>query len=362
MYHLCLVIFVYFLSSSIWATSSLNCDSAIKKGSTKDRQDKKPNGAIPETEPTSTIVMADSHGFLPVWEVHQKILKNLPKGVNAILIRPPNISQAFDKKIQEMIDSHRLKFLEIPLADSWARDFLPETVRVGDELKLVDFKYSREVSEAASIAFAKEINLEIQQVPLNIQGGNILVDDKLTLYTTDRVLSENEQIPNVKTEDLQGEIKRILKEALGVKEVVIFPKLPGESTGHIDMYAKYVGKNIFVVGDSEISERKSVLDSVVGQLKARGYTVKRIRNARIGVSEEEGRVYSYINSLIANGTIYVPSFYDPNYSFTESAKSYDDEAKKVYEDLGFKVVMVPSYMLIELGGSIHCLTKQIPLT
>jgi len=55
--------------------------------------------------------------------------------------------------------------------------------------------------------------------------------------------------------------------------------------------------------------------------------------------------------LLVNGTVFMPSFSEPT----------DVEAARIYQDLGFKVVNLPSKTLSNRGqGSIHCVTMTYP--
>ena len=62
--------------------------------------------------------------------------------------------------------------------------------------------------------------------------------------------------------------------------------------------------------------------------------------------------YTYTNSLIVNNVVVIPSYLD----------GVDDVARRAYQlarpDL--KVVSVNTDLPISSGGSVHCLTRQIP--
>ena len=61
---------------------------------------------------------------------------------------------------------------------------------------------------------------------------------------------------------------------------------------------------------------------------------------------------SYTNSLLVNGTAFVPQYAtDP---------VHGPRVEAIYQDLGFKVVWVPSDSLIRDGGAVHCVTMQVP--
>ena len=60
---------------------------------------------------------------------------------------------------------------------------------------------------------------------------------------------------------------------------------------------------------------------------------------------------TYANSLLVNGTLFMPVYDKPT----------DEEAIKVYEGQGLKVVTVNTSTLSNKGlGSIHCITMGYP--
>jgi len=60
---------------------------------------------------------------------------------------------------------------------------------------------------------------------------------------------------------------------------------------------------------------------------------------------------TYANSLLINGTLFLPIFEQPN----------DKEAIRIYENLGLKVIPIETKKLSNQGsGSIHCITMTYP--
>ena len=61
---------------------------------------------------------------------------------------------------------------------------------------------------------------------------------------------------------------------------------------------------------------------------------------------------SYVNFLISNGAVILPSFDDPT----------DQVAANQLADLmpGFQIVCIPCREILLGGGNIHCITQQQP--
>ena len=63
-----------------------------------------------------------------------------------------------------------------------------------------------------------------------------------------------------------------------------------------------------------------------------------------------GAYETYVNSLLINGTLFLPVF----------ANSNDDKAIAIYQSLGLKVIPINSTQLSKMQGSIHCMTMNYP--
>ena len=64
---------------------------------------------------------------------------------------------------------------------------------------------------------------------------------------------------------------------------------------------------------------------------------------------------------IVHGTAFVPVLFDPaDPGWTAAFKRYDQQALDTYRRLGLRVVPIQSTALVGFGGSVHCLTRQLP--
>jgi agmatine/peptidylarginine deiminase len=79
----------------------------------------------------------------------------------------------------------------------------------------------------------------------------------------------------------------------------------------------------------------------------------------------KGRYLNYANSLLINGVALVPRFH-PESSYGETAPDarlypeYEDQVRKVYQNLGYTVKFIDADALIEDGGALHCATIVLP--
>jgi agmatine/peptidylarginine deiminase len=152
----------------------------------------------------------------------------------------------------------------------------------------------------------------------------------------------------------------------GCKRTRIFPRMPSEGTGHIDMWAKFLNNNTVLVNqlepataqtDSSFSDNlqaiHAYLEARVADLQAMGLTVVRIPMPL----PLAGMTRSYTNSLLLNGTALVPVYRNPAPD-QDLFGDYERRVKAAYEAAGFKFVPILSDSMIAQGGAVHCVTMQ----
>lgn len=404
---------------------------------------------VAETAPTQAIVLANADLFAGINELHYTFLRGLFSDraldeVKVIYLTPDDTSDVvtpvrakdgdrsmgrFSARFAAEIASGRLKRTRATIETNWPRDYFPMTVRdpaAPAEKKAVRFEYDvMPGTGPAAEAAARTLGFAVTKSELSLEGGNILIDEDGTLFVTTKILARN-------ASKTKTQVETELKRALGATEIEWLNPLPGETTGHVDIIAKIVGKKRAVVGASDgvcgadappaCSKRKAALDETAKAFERRGYRVTRVLNAE---SAGDVRALTYANALLVNGTAFLPMYFDPGvaddlvltmtgprvpakaivkacndsnpfpgtndlaadlvarerarcaiegvvkaakaageptdylqYSLTIAQR--DAEARKSYEALGLRVVQVPGAAMINFGGSVHCVTMQIP--
>ncbi len=307
-------------------------------------------GLVPETWPTQAVALSNADNFAPLLKVHQKIIEALPKDIRIIYSTQNVVSSKSAKSSQLLYYSQD---------SNWIRDFFPDAVTQSDGTnQWASFTYGTQ-KYPQSAYFGRHLIKELKNngllSPLKIEGGNLLVDESENLFTTQRVIQANPQLTQAQ---IEAELIRMLK----VKTVTILPALPFESTGHVDIFMKYMGKNTMLIADSKNPEQSLMLKQVSEQMQKKGYKVVRLMTGNLDATKTS-LVLTYINSLVVNNRVLIPSYADKTYyskaaDFKKITDS-DEQAKKIYESLGYTVVQIPSREMIDYGGSIHCLTKEI---
>lgn len=319
-------------------------------------------GPRSDSAPIGALVLVNSDGFGPVTEAHRQILLNLPPDVKAIVHVPArleDLAREYTRPFADDFRSGRFVLVRSESQGNWARDFMPEAiVEAGGAVSLRQFGYyARPAAEGAARDLARALGLPIQKSDVFLEFGNLIFDGRGTAFATEYMLRFNERASGGRLD--AGEIERQITRHLGLERIVWLPRQPFELTGHIDMFAKLVGERTMLVADSHVPERHRMLDDAARRFTALGYRVIRLMHAEVpGVPEE---IYSYTNSTIVNRTAFVPAYFDAEEpARTPEFAALDQRAVEVYRGLGFRVVPVPAAGLVAFGGSVHCLSRQLP--
>lgn len=161
---------------------------------------------------------------------------------------------------------------------------------------------------ALRIVPAPEVNYEFE-------GGNFMADTKGNCFLIDKAIPD-----------------AYFTYHFGCKTVTKLPCIKGIC--HLDESAK-------LLSDTDVV---TDLDEYVPVFAGLGYTVHKL-------PRPAGTYETYVNSLLVNGTAFVPVF----------AEATDAQALAVYQSLGFKTVPLESRELSNHGqGSVHCITQTYP--
>lgn len=255
--------------------------------------------------------------------------------------------------------------------DTWARDHGPLTVESADGFKLLDFKFNgwgnkfpyELDDQITSRLFAQKAFPQASLEPQDwvLEGGSIETDGNGTLLTTSSCLLNENRNPGLG----KGEIEARLKAAFGVRKInwLDHGYLAGDDTdSHIDTLARLCPDNtiVYTACDDEDDEHYESLKRMEEQLKtftnANGEPYKLLplpwAGAVLGRDSGARLPSTYANFLIINEAVLVPIYDLP----------MDEEALEVISQAfpGYEIMGIPCLSLIEQGGSLHCITMQIP--
>lgn len=255
--------------------------------------------------------------------------------------------------------------------DSWARDHGPLAVETEEGFKLLDFqfngwgdKFPHELDNQVSQKLFSQNAFPYAAIETQdwvLEGGSIEVDGQGTLMTTTSCLLNKNRNPGLSKADIEARLSC----AFGIKKInwLDYGYLAGDDTdGHIDTLARLCPNNtiIYTACDDEQDEHYDELKKMEAQLKlftnANGDPYRLLPLPWAGEvlgDESDVRLPStYTNFLIVNEAVLVPIY---NLPMDEDALEVISQAFPGYEIFG-----IPCSSLIEQGGSLHCITMQLP--
>jgi len=273
------------------------------------------------------------------------------------------------------VDCSRVRFHHIPTDRGWCRDMLPaftvddaasglRAVRFGftgwakypDHL--LDAKAGGAVAEALGIGCVDAMEAGRRVV---LEGGAVDCNGQGVLLTTEECLLD----PAVQVRNpgfTAGQYERVFEKYLGIKRVIWLGKgIAGDDThGHVDDVCRFVGE------DTVVLCRES--DPADANYRVLEENFERLKGARlpsggalqvIGLPMPAPLFFdgarlpaSYANFYIANNTVLVPTFNDPN----------DRAALGILGEC-FPDRIVTGVHAVDLVwglGTLHCLTHEQP--
>ena len=317
-------------------------------------------GAYPEFEKCGALVL----GFSELVQHHPKTLVDI---VTALDDRIPIVGVVADESQYNQVLARlkeakapiqNLDLVQVPAVGMWIRDYGPVFVRRQDGSFIVlDAEYIRVDHRADDWIpryLAGYFKLPVIDIPLRLNGGNLLSNGEGWVFTTSQVISSN-----AKRGFDQMEVAQILSRYYGATDWMVFKPLSGEPTGHLDMFMTLVAPNIAVVGEfdpADDPDNARQLDAVAAQLAQAQTRSGSMKVVRIPMpSHEDGKWRSYTNVILANGTLLVPIYPD-------ASSELDEQALKIYSELlpDRRIVPIDATTLIEKNGSLHCISINVP--
>lgn len=274
-------------------------------------------------EAVKYLIFSGYNGFSEARRVKSEILKNLPEGVQVIVYDSQGAPEAGKKDLSfysQFIELIRLTrvYLEAYGTGFWSRDTIPVPVYLDSgKVAGVDAKYYRYFEPDQE--FAKQTGISLIKHDYYHEGGNFLADTQGRCFIVNNPRSE--KIPDA-----------LFQSHYGCVSVHRFPHVQG--IGHIDERVKIINDQVAMTDTPSYTEL----------LQSLGYQV---------ILLPKGNEYyeTYVNSILINGTVFLPVF----------KQSQDQDAISAYSNLGFDVKPIFVDELPNSGhGSLHCITMTYP--
>lgn len=304
-----------------------------------------------------------------VTECYIRVAEAIVKVASIIVVCPDS---CLPKKYLSHLPQDKIKYIELPTNDTWARDFGPLTVVDGDGIaNCLHFRFNGWGLKFAS-NFDNRITHGLFQAGVLdgfyenrqgfvLEGGSIESDGKGTILTTTECLMS----PNRNSQMAQDEIERYILNAFGARRVLWLDHgfLAGDDTdSHIDTLARLAPDDTIVyVGAPDDSndihfEQLSLMENQLksfNSIDGKPYRLVKLPFPDPVYDESGDRLpATYANYLVISNTVLVPTYSQPDkdtHALAQISSAFPN----------FNVIGIDCSPLICQHGSLHCITMQI---
>lgn len=257
--------------------------------------------------------------------------------------------------------------------DTWMRDYGPLSYRYGEEKLVLDFgfngwglKYPADRDNLFcqtlydDTPFLDEYVFYCEERDYILEGGAVESNGAGVILTTECVVNEANRNPGRDDMEQLRELRGRLR-SNRVYALDIDPMEGDDTDGHIDTLARFVDEHTILYNYTEDRDdvhymRLQRLRAELEKLQEVEKTITTLVPLPIPspIYNKEGNQLpaTYANFLITNGAVIVPVYGDP----------MDEVALEIIAEHcpGRVVEGVDCRALIEQGGSLHCITMQVP--
>ncbi len=317
-------------------------------------------------------------GLLLTWDYHHlrdpvtaALAKAVQPSAKVWIIYYPGQAPMDTLQIRDFLRDHGVPDENVYLIPGWTetlwiRDYGPfagyDLGNVPPTRYFVDAGYSaynRPKDDSIPTQLANYWGIPVVDMPLQFEGGNILLDGTGRGFGSTRIFDQN---PNYS----QTQVKAMMEEYFGLQDFVFLQKLSNSGGGlwaHVDMYMKILDSETILlneypehVPDYFLIETFAMLLGGMTNFDGTPYRIVRIpappkADGTWAVTQND-EMRTYTNSVIINDVIVVPSYNLPD---------YDSVAVQIYKTNmpGYRIEMVDATVLTPLYGALHCITKEI---
>jgi agmatine/peptidylarginine deiminase len=255
-------------------------------------------------------------------------------------------NQVKNRLIADSVPLTNISFVHVPCERMWIRDHGPLAVWTDSGVVYMDFDdlASSGLDEDLPTNLANAWGLDSYQLPYILDGGNFMVNNFNTLFTTTRLYTNN---PGFSPTQIRNDLETFM----GITNVVTVSAQHNDYWGHIDMQIKLLDDSTFVVAsvDPGSGPNYDTLENnyqFLASLTAPNGKPYRIRRLLMADNWK-----TYANSLILNNTVLIPTYNHIR----------DSLAFMVYKEL------LPNHLLVGINcnsiigwdGALHCITMQL---
>ncbi len=282
------------------------------------------------------------------------------------------LAQPADAGIAREALGARIRVVETPLDDAWARDSGPTFVH-GPQgaVVAVDWVFngwgaqpwaSWDNDRLVGRFVAGQAGVPVRSSSLVNEGGGFHVDGEGTVLLTETVQLDPGRNPGATRHSVEAE----LHACLGTTTAIWLPRgLTRDydefgTRGHVDIVAAFAGAGTVLVhrqddpAHPDYAVSREIRAALADAVDAKGRRLRIVDVPAPTIVQVGGAFvdFSYINHYVANNVVVLCAFDDPN----------DQVAAEILAQAypGRTVELVDARDIFAFGGGIHCITQQQP--
>ncbi|MFK7793575.1 MAG: agmatine/peptidylarginine deiminase [Devosiaceae bacterium] len=313
--------------------------------------------------PVSRVVHPEADFLTYLQETIAQIANTIVQFEPVVMLMAPEYERAARRMLSETVE-----IWSIATEDLWARDSGPLFVVDGQgglAIRQMNFNgwggkqvHAEDGQIAARVA--QRMELDLLDNGLVGEPGGVEADSEATL-----IAHESSWINPNRNSQSKAEITALLKDAYGALELIWAPGIAGEDITdyHIDSLARFTGPGDVIIQlpaaydaeDPWIAAAYETFDILASSTDAAGRRLNLtvvVEPENVRVSSEDF-VASYVNYYVCNGAVIAAQFGD---------EQADDEARQALQSAypNREIIMLNVDALGEVGGGIHCATREQP--
>ncbi len=298
-------------------------------------------------------------------EFYIELIRIIRRFQKVALLVPHELILSLPKELNNE-STYGLDIFAISTNDIWIRDYGPIFVERCKKEHIVSFEFNAwgkkfppwDTDNQVPYKIADTLGISVSTYPVVFEGGAIELNGTGFGITTKDCLIG----PMRNKESLLLNVVQQLKDALGITDLLILEKgLEGDHTdGHIDNFARFLSTDHLVIAkeDNPKSPNYEILQKAHDQIAAwrpgnRPLKISFLPLPEQRVMDSEVLPASYLNFIFVNNGVVIPTYKSP----------YDEEALNFFRQVfpSREIVGIDCSLIIEEGGSLHCMSKQEPL-
>ena len=275
----------------------------------------------------------------------------------------PQLTKLVETLAQSGQDFPHIRFLNLDLNTIWLRDFGPRFAETQSGGAMVmDFFYDtiRPFDDDFPKLWADMTNASHNEVPWNLQGGNLISNGRGLAIATTRLFEENRlSRPGKDYKEDEEYVRQQVMEFCNIKQLKIVKPLEHENTRHVDMFATFLATDFVVVAQLDPRydpQNAAILNANANQLARIALNGKPLRVERMPIPPRRGEHWStYTNIILTDRLALIPTLdTDPPDYVRVALARYRRWLPNHH------VETIDMTLMGKLGGSLHCLSCPIP--